>query len=126
MNTLVALGTGAACAYSFVAVVARALPPRRARLMTRLLRGGGRHHRLRAARQSCSSRAKKRLADAVRGLVALQPATARRIVGERDEDIPVEQLAKGDLVSRAPRRAGAHRRRGRPRQLRRRRVDADR
>jgi Cu+-exporting ATPase len=44
------------------------------------------------------TRARGRLSDAVRGLVALAPKTARRIRGELEEDVPVEALALGDLV----------------------------
>ncbi len=100
MNTLVALGTGAAYAYSFVAVVAPQLFPHAEHGMMPhvYFEAAGAIIAFVLLGKLLESRAKKRLADAVRGLVALQPATARRIVGERDEEIPVEELAKGDLV----------------------------
>lgn len=100
MNTLVAMGTGAAYAYSFAAVVAPQLFPHAEHGMIPhvYFEAAGAIITFVLLGKLLEGRAKKRLADAVRGLVALQPATARRIVGERDEEIPVEQLAKGDLV----------------------------
>lgn len=99
MNTLVAMGTGSAWAYSTVAVVAPGLFPHAAHgaaphvyfeasaaILTFVLLG-----------KLLESRAKRRLADAVRGLVALQPKKARRVHGEREEEVPVEDLALGDL-----------------------------
>src|SRR5690606_23383376 len=44
------------------------------------------------------TRARKRLADAVRGLVALTPKTAHKRVGSALVEVPVESLARGDLV----------------------------
>ena len=48
------------------------------------------------------TRARRRLSDAVRGLVALVPLTARRLRGDREEDVPVEALAVDDLVTVRP------------------------
>ena len=100
MNTLVAMGTGAAFAYSAVAVLAPQLFPHAEHgavphvyfeaagaIITFVLLG-----------KLLESRAKKRLADAVRGLVALQPKTARRLIDDREEDIAVEMLGRGDRV----------------------------
>ncbi len=100
MNTLVALGTGAAWSYSTVAVAFPGAFPHTAHgvlphvyfeagaaIITFVLLG-----------RLLESRARKRLADAVRGLVALQPKTARRLVGDREEDVPVERLRPGELV----------------------------
>ena len=36
------------------------------------------------------TRARKRLSDAVRGLVALVPKTARRVTGDHEADVPVD------------------------------------
>jgi Cu+-exporting ATPase len=44
------------------------------------------------------ARARKRLTDAVRGLVALQPKTARRLRGSTEEDVPIASLVRDDLV----------------------------
>jgi Cu+-exporting ATPase len=100
MNTLVALGTGAAYAYSAVAVLAPSLFPHAdhgvlphvyfeaaGAIVTFVLLG-----------KVLETRARKKLADAVRGLVALQPKTARRLSGDREEDVSVESLGRGDLV----------------------------
>jgi Cu+-exporting ATPase len=100
MNTLVAMGTGSAWLYSTVAVVAPGLFPHSehghlpeiyfeaaAAIITFVLIG-----------KVLENRAKRRLSDAVRGLVALQPKTARRLRGESEEDVPVAALVPGDLV----------------------------
>jgi Cu+-exporting ATPase len=100
MNTLVALGTGAAWLYSTVALVEPGLFPHAehgvlphvyfeaaAAIITFMLLG-----------KLLETRARRRLADAVRGLVALQPKLARRLHGGAEEDVPVESLAPGDEV----------------------------
>jgi Cu+-exporting ATPase len=100
MNTLVAMGTGAAYAYSLVAVVAPQVFPHAEHGVVPhvYFEAAGAIIAFVLLGKLLESRAKKRLADAVRGLVALQPATARRLVGERDEEVPVDRLAVGDLV----------------------------
>lgn len=100
MNTLVAIGASAAWIYSTVALVLPGLFPHAAHgrvphlyfeaaaaVLTFVLFG-----------KTLETRARKRLADAVRGLVALQPKTARRVRGGREEDVPVSALTRGDLV----------------------------
>ncbi len=99
MNTLVALGTGAAYAYSTIAVLVPGLFAHG--------HGAAPHVYFEAAGaiitfvllgKLLERRAKNRLADAVRGLVALQPRTARRVRGETEDDVPVASLVRGDLV----------------------------
>ncbi|KYF86899.1 ATPase, partial [Sorangium cellulosum] len=100
MNTLVSLGAGAAWLYSTAAVVAPGLFPHAehghlppvyfeaaAAIVTFVLIG-----------RLLETRARKRLADAVRGLVALQPKTARRLRGDAEDEVPAAALAPGDLV----------------------------
>ncbi|WP_438021077.1 heavy metal translocating P-type ATPase [Sorangium sp. So ce315] len=100
MNTLVSLGTGAAWLYSTAAVVAPGLFPHAAHghappvyfeaaaaIVTFVLIG-----------KLLETRARKRLADAVRGLMALQPRTARRVRGDAEDEVPADALAQGDLV----------------------------
>lgn len=100
MNTLVALGTGAAFLYSSVAVLAPGLFPHAEHgvlphvyfeaagaIITFVLLG-----------KVLERRAKTRLTDAVRGLVALQPELARRALGDRYEDVAVERLVRGDTI----------------------------
>ncbi|WP_437683497.1 heavy metal translocating P-type ATPase [Sorangium sp. So ce131] len=100
MNTLVSLGTGAAWLYSAAAVVTPGLFPHAehghapavyfeaaAAIVTFVLLG-----------KLLETRARRRLADAVRGLVALQPKAARRVRGDAEEEVPAAALAPGDLV----------------------------
>ncbi|WP_437594270.1 heavy metal translocating P-type ATPase [Sorangium sp. So ce1000] len=116
MNTLVSLGAGAAWLYSTAAVAAPGLFPHAehghaphgntphgntppvyfeaaAAIVTFVLIG-----------KLLETRARKRLADAVRGLVALQPKTARRVRGDGDaeDEVPAAALAPGDLVRVRP------------------------
>ena len=100
MNTLIALGTGAAWIYSTMAVVAPGLFPHAAH-------GRVPHLYFEAASavvafvllgKTLETRARKRLADAVRGLVALQPKVARRVRAGKEEDVSIASLAIGDLI----------------------------
>ena len=98
MNTLVALGTLAAWGYSVVAVLAPGLFPHAehgvtppvyfeasAAIITFVLIG-----------KWMEGRAKKRLSDAVRGLVALQPDTATRIrLDGAEETVAIDTLVPG-------------------------------
>ncbi|MBX3233563.1 MAG: cadmium-translocating P-type ATPase [Labilithrix sp.] len=100
MNTLIALGTAAAWIYSTVALVAPGLFPHAAHgrvphlyfeaaaaVLTFVLLG-----------KMLETRARKRLSDAVRGLIALQPKTARVLRGDTEEDLPIASLKRGDVV----------------------------
>ncbi len=100
MNTLVAVGTAAAWVYSTVALVAPGLFPHSAHgrvphlyfeaaaaVLTFVLLG-----------KTLEARARKRLGDAVRGLVALQPKTAHRLRGSTEEEVPITSLSKEDVV----------------------------
>ncbi len=98
MNTLVALGTLSAWGYSTVAVLAPGLFPHAEHgvmphvyfeaagaILTFVLLG-----------KFMETRAKKRLSDAVRGLVALQPKVATRVFPDGTEDeVEIERLAPG-------------------------------
>jgi Cu+-exporting ATPase len=100
MNTLVSIGVLAAWGYSTWAVVAPGLLPHAghdmrphiyfeaaAAIITFVLLG-----------KLLETRARRRLADAVRGLVALVPPSAYRIRDGREEEVPVSALAPGDTV----------------------------
>ena len=96
MDTLVALGTGAAWGYSTAAVVAPRLFPAGTRgmyfevaviVIALVLLG-----------QALEMRAKSRSSDAVRKLLELQAKTARVIRGRRELDVPVEEVMVGDTV----------------------------
>ncbi|WP_437934481.1 heavy metal translocating P-type ATPase [Sorangium sp. So ce341] len=104
MNTLVALGTGAAWVYSAIAVVAPQLFPHAEHGMRPhvYFEAVGAIISFVLLGKLLETRARKRLTDAVRGLVALQPRTARRLRGDLEEEIPAANLAPGDLVRVRP------------------------
>jgi Cu+-exporting ATPase len=96
MDTLVALGTGAAWVYSAVAVAAPSLFPAGtagmyfevAVIVIALILLG----------QALEVRAKSRSSAAIRKLLELQAKTARVIRGGRELDVPVEDVVVGDTV----------------------------
>jgi Cu+-exporting ATPase len=98
MNTLVAVGTGAAFLYSVLATVApgfflaRGVPPdvyyEAVVIIIALILTGN----------MFEARAKSRTSTALRSLVALQPRTARVLSGDGETDVPVEQVKSGDTV----------------------------
>jgi Cu+-exporting ATPase len=102
MNTLVAVGTGAAFLYSVLATVApgfflsRGVAPdvyyEAVVIIIALILTGN----------AFEARAKSRTSAALRGLVALQPKTARVLNGEQELDLPVEQVKSGDTVAVRP------------------------
>ena len=101
MNTLVSIGVLAAWGYSAVAVLAPGLFPHAdhgvlphlyfeaaASIITFVLLG-----------KWLEAGARKRLGEAVRGLIALVPSTAHRLhSNDAVEDVALEQLAAGDLL----------------------------
>ena len=100
MNSLVALGSLAAFLYSTVATFAPALLPEQSRavyfeaaatIVTLILLG-----------RWLEARAKGQAGAAIRRLVALRPATARVERPGGPVEIPVEELAPGDIVLLAP------------------------
>jgi P-type Cu+ transporter len=98
MNTLVAVGTGAAFAYSVVATAApsaftsRGLAPdayyEAVILIIAFVLTGN----------AFEARAKRRTAAALRALADLQPSTARVVRDEVEMDVPVGEVRAGDLV----------------------------
>ncbi|MDC0684472.1 heavy metal translocating P-type ATPase [Sorangium atrum] len=104
MNTLVALGTGAAWVYSAIAVVAPQLFPHAEHGMRPhvYFEAVGAIISFVLLGKLLETRACKRLTDAVRGLVALQPRTARRLRGDVEEEIPAADLWPGDIVRVRP------------------------
>ncbi|WP_411281009.1 heavy metal translocating P-type ATPase [Gemmatimonas sp.] len=98
MNTLVAVGTGAAFLYSVVATVApdffvsRGVAPdvyyEAVVLIIALILTGN----------MFEARAKQRTSSALRALVHLQPKTARVLRNEVELDVPVESVMAGDTV----------------------------
>ncbi len=96
MDTLVALGTGAAWLYSTVAVAAPHLFPA----------GSGRPFfeavavviTLVVLGQAIEAKAKGRTAKALRALFDLTPETADRVAGEDVETVPVAEVVPGDVL----------------------------
>ena len=96
MDTLVALGTGAAWSYSTVAVIAPGLFPAGtagmyfevAVIVIALILLG----------QALEVRAKSRSSAALRKLLELQAKTARIIRDGRELDVPIEEVVVGDTV----------------------------
>ncbi|HEY0169580.1 MAG TPA: heavy metal translocating P-type ATPase [Pyrinomonadaceae bacterium] len=96
MDTLVALGTGAAWVYSTVAVLAPWLFPAGttgmyfevAAIVIALILLG----------QALELRAKSRSSAALRKLLELQAKTARVIRGGKEIDVPIEEVVVGDTV----------------------------
>jgi Cu+-exporting ATPase len=96
MNTLIALGTGAAWVYSTAAILFPGLFPSgtaepfydvTAIVVTLVVLG-----------QALEVRAKGRTSDAIRKLLDLQAKTARVIRDGSEVDIPVEEVVVGDIV----------------------------
>jgi Cu+-exporting ATPase len=102
MNTLTAVGTGAAFLYSVLATVApgfflsRGVAPdvyyEAVVIIIALILTGN----------MLEARAKSRTSSALRALVALQPKTARVLRGEAEADVPVEEVRSGDTVTVRP------------------------
>ena len=98
MNTLIAVGTGAAFLYSLVATFAPSLFTSRGVpadvyyeaviIIIALILVGN----------TLESRAKRNTASALRGLIALQPATARVLRDGQELDLPVSEVHSGDTV----------------------------
>ncbi|MEQ9641414.1 MAG: heavy metal translocating P-type ATPase [Alphaproteobacteria bacterium] len=96
MNSLVAIGTGAAWAYSVVATFARGVLPTgtanvyyeaAAIIVTLILLG-----------RYLEARAKGRTSDAIRHLLGLQPKTARVLRDGATIELPLDQVAVADIV----------------------------
>ena len=98
MNSLVAIGTGAAFVYSVVATVWPAV----------FVRGGVMPDvyyeaviiiiALVLAGRALEARARRQTASALRGLVALQPTTAWVVVDGREREVPLEDVRPGNVV----------------------------
>ncbi len=102
MNTLVAVGTGAAFLYSALATLvpgfflSRGVAPdvyyEAVVIIIALILTGN----------AFEARAKSRTSAALRSLVALQPKTARVLRGDQEVDVPVEEVKSGDTVTVRP------------------------
>ncbi len=105
MFTLIALGVGAAFLYSAAATVVPGLFPAGFRMasgvepyfdtavviIVLVLLG-----------QVLELRARQRTGAALRSLLGLAPAVAHRVAGDREEDVPLAQVAAGDMLRVRP------------------------
>ena len=105
MFTLISLGVGAAYIFSVSATVAPAMFP------DEFLRGGGVEPYFDTAvvvivlvllGQVLELRVRRRTGDSLRALLSLTPAVAHRISGQREEDVPLGLVLKGDLLRVRP------------------------
>ena len=96
MNTLITLGTTAAYGYSLLVTLAPGLFPSNVRnvyfeavgvIITLILTG-----------RLLEARAKAGTGEAIRALIGLQPRSARVLRAGRELEVPVEDVAVGDLV----------------------------
>jgi Cu+-exporting ATPase len=100
MDTLIALGTGAAWVYSVAVLAAPALVPVRAQhayfeaaaVIIALINLG----------QALELRARGKTSQAIKRLIGLQPRTARVMRDGRELDVPIEQVGLGESVRVRP------------------------
>ncbi len=100
MDTLIALGTGAAWVYSMLVTLFPASVPSLA------------HHAYFEAAvtiialinlgSALESRARSKTSSAIRRLLGLQPRTARLVEGDQERDVPIETLGVGALLRVRP------------------------
>ncbi len=98
MNTLVALGTGAAYVYSLIATAAPGFFTSRGVAADVYFEAVILIIAFILAGNAFEARAKRDTAAALRALVKLQPRTARVLRGGAEIDLPIEQLVAGDTV----------------------------
>ena len=102
MNTLVALGTGAAFLYSAAVTVAPGFFAARSIAPDVYYDAGILIIGLVLVGNTLESRAKGRTVMALRKLAQLQPKTARVVHGKAEVDVPVETLLPGDVIRVRP------------------------
>lgn len=115
MNTLIAIGTGAAFLYSTAATLFPSLFAAAGEQHAAMVMGGNRVPTapvyfeaagviiaLLLLGRLLEARAKGQTGDAIRRLVGLQPKTARVVQGETEVDVPLSEVAVGDIVRVRP------------------------
>ena len=106
MFTLIGLGVGVAYGYSVVATAAPGIFPPALRTMGGLVpvyfEAAAVIVTLVLLGQVLELRARSATGRAIRALLGLAPKTARRVRDEREEDVPLEQVAVGDLLRIRP------------------------
>jgi Cu+-exporting ATPase len=102
MNTLVALGTGAAFLYSAASTVAPGFFLAHGIAPDVYYEAGLLIIGLVLTGNTLESRAKGRTAQALRKLVELQPKTARVVRGDGEHDVPLDSIQHGDVIRVRP------------------------
>jgi len=97
MNTLVALGAGAAWASSLVVAIPWLAGPRH-HMPELYFEAGAAIVAFVMIGKLLEARARSHLADAVRGLLSLAPATARKLDGDAEHEVAADALAAGDTI----------------------------
>jgi P-type Cu+ transporter len=98
MNTLVAMGTGAAFLYSAAVTLAPGFFESRGIATDVYYEAGIFILAFVVSGRALESRAKRQTTGALRKLIALQPAAARVVRGEAELDIAIAQVRRGDVV----------------------------
>ncbi|HET7585270.1 MAG TPA: heavy metal translocating P-type ATPase [Gemmatimonadaceae bacterium] len=98
MNTLVAVGTGAALLYSVVATVAPQLFARQGMSAELYYEVVVIIIALVLAGNTLEARARGETSAALRRLARLQPRTARRLRGDEEVDVAIEEVRTGDII----------------------------
>ncbi|MBW2495092.1 MAG: heavy metal translocating P-type ATPase [Deltaproteobacteria bacterium] len=105
MFTLISIGTGAAFLYSAAAVLAPGVFPESLRQAGRIaiyFEASAVIVTLVLVGQVLELRAHRRTGDAIRELLALTPPTARVLRDDRELEIPLSEVQRGDLLSVRP------------------------
>jgi P-type Cu+ transporter len=103
MNTLIALGAGAAWLSSLVAAIQwLAAPHSPAHAPPLYFEAGAAIVAFVLVGKLLEARARSRVAGAVRGLLSLAPATAHKLAGDTESDVEADQLAAGDVIRTRP------------------------
>ncbi len=104
MNTLVAVGTGAAFFYSAAVVLFPHWFPAGTNLYDVYFDSAAVIITLILMGRMLEARAKHKASDSIKLLLELQPKTARIIKDKKEIEIPIAEVAVGDVTYRAPRR----------------------
>ncbi|MBI3246457.1 MAG: copper-translocating P-type ATPase [Deltaproteobacteria bacterium] len=102
MNTLIAVGTSAAYGYSLGAVLVPDFFTSAGQTPQLYFESSAMIIALILLGRLLESRAKRRTTDAIRRLVTLQPQTAHRVTNQGEEEVPVDRVQVGDLLSVRP------------------------
>jgi len=101
MFTLISLGTSAAYLFSVFQLIVSATS-HAAHAATSYFEAAAVITVLALLGQVLELRARSKTGSAIRSLLALSPQTARRVVGDREEEIPMEQVHVGDILRVRP------------------------